>query len=289
MSSMTLTCAVCHEAMQQSRTSAPQGKAAHAACKRSVGNGYRNIKDGHGSSGYHKGCRCEICREGQRLAMAAYAAKVKERDGISPSARLRREQRGVDPAFYPDCLACGEKLKMSARTERPMHKACRSAAPQWMRDGLPKPEPRRPKPKPKPRGDLRSKIRRGIEDGLPDLVLEGVLDESKITEGGCWEWQGMIKGGYAVRQIAKKYTFIHRISLEAKMGAPLGGIAAHHICANSRCVNPDHLIPVTHRENTIEMLARNSLEARIFELEAALLAVDPMNPALSLIPAVKSA
>jgi hypothetical protein len=55
------------------------------------------------------------------------------------------------------------------------------------------------------------------------------------------------------------------------------------MCANSACVNPDHLQPVTHRENVAEMMARQSLLARIRELEARLAEVAPGDPLLDVI------
>lgn len=69
--------------------------------------------------------------------------------------------------------------------------------------------------------------------------------------------------------------------IEAREGKPLGVLAAHHTCANSTCVSPDHLQAITHRENVAEMLARTSLEARIAELELAVLAMDPDHPVLN--------
>ena len=77
---------------------------------------------------------------------------------------------------------------------------------------------------------------------------------------------------------------MHRAVLEAKEGAILGSQAAHHKCANSHCVNPDHLQPVTHRENAAEMMARKSLTARIRELEVALGEVAPGHELLKVIP-----
>lgn len=59
--------------------------------------------------------------------------------------------------------------------------------------------------------------------------------------------------------------------------------AGHHTCGDSRCVNPDHLQPVTHRDNTAEMLARHSYLARIAELEEALATIDPSHPLLAVV------
>lgn len=44
-----------------------------------------------------------------------------------------------------------------------------------------------------------------------------------------------------------------------------------------------HLEPVTHRDNTAEMLARHSYLARIAELEEALASIDAGHPLLQVI------
>ena len=74
------------------------------------------------------------------------------------------------------------------------------------------------------------------------------------------------------------------MSLEAKHEAPLGSQAAHHICANTKCVNPEHLQPVTHRDNIAEMLARHSYLKRIAELEEAIKELAPNHEVLNRVP-----
>ena len=96
---------------------------------------------------------------------------------------------------------------------------------------------------------------------------------------GCWVWPELSSNGYS-------WGSLYRKVLEAKEGAPLGSQAAHHMCANASCVNPGHLQPVTHRENTAEMLARKSLVARVRELEEELAAIDPGNSVLNRIPVI---
>lgn len=132
MPSMTLTCAICDKPMQKSRTSAPQGEAAHNACKSKA----------HGLSGYRQGCRCETCRDAQNKACSEYSKKRTAEDGVHLSAQWRRAKRGVDPLAVVNCTLCGKALRY-VRTDqvaRPMHKACKDAAPQWRREGRPNPK-----------------------------------------------------------------------------------------------------------------------------------------------------
>lgn len=63
--------------------------------------------------------------------------------------------------------------------------------------------------------------------------------------------------------------------LEARLGYALGKMACHHRCGDSRCINPDHLQPVTNADNAAEMLARKFYKGRIAELEKALGAIQP--------------
>jgi len=127
----TLTCYLCNEPMWAGTTSKPQGEAAHNKCRR------ENL---HGESAYRRGCRCDECREAINAKMRAYAAKRKQRDGYSPSGAAKRKKRGVDPAATWDCCICKKPLKNAARSDRPMHKECRSSAPEWLRKGLPNPK-----------------------------------------------------------------------------------------------------------------------------------------------------
>lgn len=142
-----------------------------------------------------------------------------------------------------------------------------------------------PEPKPLPiktKHDFRSELRRGYEDRDSDLFFAALVAKAE-TNGDCWIWPRCTKDGYPVVKWGSSTTGLHRIVLEVKHGAALGSQHAHHICANSACVNPDHLQPVTHRDNIAEMLARQSYLSRIRELEAALAALDPDHPLLQLV------
>jgi hypothetical protein len=67
----------------------------------------------------------------------------------------------------------------------------------------------------------------------------------------CLDWLGpKAEGGYGRWRIGPDSKVpAHRISYEKKNG-PIGqGMELDHLCRNPSCVNPDHLEPVTHREN----------------------------------------
>lgn len=60
----------------------------------------------------------------------------------------------------------------------------------------------------------------------------------------------------------------HRLSYHLATGDDISDGHIHHTCANTRCINPDHLQRASQAENTLEMLARRDYEARIAALEA---------------------
>lgn len=64
----------------------------------------------------------------------------------------------------------------------------------------------------------------------------------------CWEWLGYItKAGYG--QFGRNM-IAHRLAYELEVGEIPAGLQIDHLCRNRSCVNPDHLEPVTGRENT---------------------------------------
>lgn len=148
----------------------------------------------------------------------------------------------------------------------------------------PPPRPRSPRPVTAARApaDRRGALRRGYEDGDADLFFAAVVAGSDTT-GECWTWRRLDGSGYAYVTFGERQHALHRLVLEVKHGGTLGSQHAHHMCANRGCVNPDHLQPVTHRDNVAEMMARQSYLARIRELEAALADVAPSHPLLAVI------
>lgn len=131
---------------------------------------------------------------------------------------------------------------------------------------------------------LKSEFRLAYEAGDSRGMLALIEQRATKDDDGCWSWPRLNRDGYPFVRIGKKGLMIHRLVIELTNGQPLGSQAAHHRCANTACVNPEHLQPVSFRENTAEMLTRHTYLTRIKELEAALAEFSPTHDLLKVIP-----
>lgn len=69
-------------------------------------------------------------------------------------------------------------------------------------------------------------------------------------ETPCWLWTGTLNiAGYAYRNHRAGSRLVHRRHYEEAYGTVPPGLDLDHLCRVRRCVNPDHLEPVTRSEN----------------------------------------
>ena len=71
---------------------------------------------------------------------------------------------------------------------------------------------------------------------------------------GCWNWKACRNQfGYGRFFLNKprRLKEAHRIAYELIKGKIPNGLTLDHLCRNPSCVNPDHLEPVTMRENNL--------------------------------------
>lgn len=91
--------------------------------------------------------------------------------------------------------------------------------------------------------------------GLPfheKVKARAIVDEAT----GCWVWQGScsINGyGRLRRGPGGTSAYCHRIMYEHANGSVPEGAVVMHTCDNRRCVNPDHLVIGTQRDNVRDM------------------------------------
>jgi hypothetical protein len=85
---------------------------------------------------------------------------------------------------------------------------------------------------------------------LRDSFESGYVAE---PNSGCWLWLRSVnnKGyGKLCGLGASRSMLAHRFSYELRHGGIPAGLVLDHKCRTPSCVNPDHLEPVTQRENS---------------------------------------
>ena len=83
---------------------------------------------------------------------------------------------------------------------------------------------------------------------IPDYDPQDIL--TRVNYGDCWEWEGVIDHyGYGV--YGNKRHLAHRIVYKLLVNEPRADMCLDHLCRNRRCVNPEHLEEVTHKENVL--------------------------------------
>lgn len=74
---------------------------------------------------------------------------------------------------------------------------------------------------------------------------------SKVNKTeSCWIWVGGHKElGYGLFKLEGRTRQAHRVAYETMVGAIPEGLFLDHKCRTPACVNPEHLRPVTHKQN----------------------------------------
>jgi len=78
-----------------------------------------------------------------------------------------------------------------------------------------------------------------------------------VTESGCWLWNSCLyPNGYGYLKCKNKSKLAHRISYELYKGELNISDVVRHTCDVRCCVNPDHLIAGTQRDNMQDMYTK---------------------------------
>lgn len=81
---------------------------------------------------------------------------------------------------------------------------------------------------------------------------DGPVPAHRPDLGPCWIWTDVPNDmGYGVFGIGQKVVKAYRWSYERFVGPIPAGLMPDHLCRNPPCVRPDHLEPVTNRENVL--------------------------------------
>ena len=108
--------------------------------------------------------------------------------------------------------------------------------------------------------------RRGVDPTAAtayDKTTEIRFFEKVDLAGDCWLWTGgLTSRGYGqfwhegTNDVAHRWLWCHLV------GPVADGLQLDHLCRNRRCVNPDHLEPVTCQENVLRGVGSSASNAR---------------------------
>lgn len=88
---------------------------------------------------------------------------------------------------------------------------------------------------------------------MPQLPARISSKFTKDDLSSCWEWHAAVcekgRAVYGLVHYEGKIRMAHRVIYELLVGPIPEGLQLDHLCQNGRCVNPEHLEPVTSKEN----------------------------------------
>ena len=74
------------------------------------------------------------------------------------------------------------------------------------------------------------------------------MDKIEKTNN-CWNWKATTSRGYGYFRLGSRMVSAHRFAYELFKDNIPEKLQIDHLCRNRKCVNPDHLEPVTAKEN----------------------------------------
>lgn len=84
-------------------------------------------------------------------------------------------------------------------------------------------------------------------------VIDRLMARVVKTESGCWIWTGSTShkgyGKIGIKKPTPKTLATHVVTYTHYVGPVPKGLELDHKCKTPLCCNPDHLEPVTHKEN----------------------------------------
>lgn len=100
---------------------------------------------------------------------------------------------------------------------------------------------------------------------LPGGTVEQKFWSKALIGDGCWEWQAArYSNGYGKFAYGGRGRLAHVVAYEWLVGPVPEGMELDHVCRNRACIKPapEHLEPVTHRENVRRGMGWSGRHAR---------------------------
>lgn len=99
-----------------------------------------------------------------------------------------------------------------------------------------------------------------VEELLPEKIINKFSPE---PNSNCWLWSASTNNaGYGKISWNGKLKLAHRVTYELIKGTIKEGLELDHLCRTPLCVNPDHLEPVTSKENVLRGNGLASVNAK---------------------------
>lgn len=81
-------------------------------------------------------------------------------------------------------------------------------------------------------------------------IAKRLMKSVEFAGNGCWNWTAAKSHfGYGNIFVSGRGMYAHRVSYQLFKGPIPEGLSLDHLCRNPSCLNPEHLEPVTHKEN----------------------------------------
>ncbi|MET9055269.1 HNH endonuclease signature motif containing protein [Streptomyces bacillaris] len=88
------------------------------------------------------------------------------------------------------------------------------------------------------------------QQNTPPEVPRHIRRNIAPGDNGCWLWtRSKSRDGYGWASLNDRTYQAHRLLYVLVKGQPPEGLVLDHLCRIRHCVNPDHLEPVTPRQN----------------------------------------
>lgn len=96
-----------------------------------------------------------------------------------------------------------------------------------------------------------------------DPYLRFAASVDTLDPRHCWLWAKSLGNGYARFTVDGKHVYAHVWAYEQRHGpVPAGMQLDHVVCDTPRCVNPDHVVPATPRDNLMRGNFNAAVNAR---------------------------